>query len=83
MLSFFFFLKVACTEWLKVFRWIDGQADWTEPRHVKHGLNVLQQFGVKRGNHILNRYLFLCSELRLALGRNNRVGCACERGTCM
>eukprot|EP00903_Cladosiphon_okamuranus_P012336 g11565.t1 len=46
--------KVACTEWLKVFRWIDGQPNWTEPRHVKHGLNKLKQYGVKRGNSMLN-----------------------------
>lgn len=48
--------EVACTEWLKVFRWMDGQSDWSEPRHVKHGLKILQQYGVQGGNRILNRY---------------------------
>lgn len=57
MAFFVFFSKVACTEWLKVFRWIDGQPDWTEPRHVKHGLNSLVQYGIKRGNNMLNRYI--------------------------
>lgn len=53
---------MACTEWLKVFRWIDGQPDWTEPRHVKHGLNFLVQYGINGGNDMLNRYLFkLCT----------------------
>eukprot|EP00752_Nemacystus_decipiens_P007168 g6418.t2 len=46
--------KVACTEWLKVFRWIDGQPNWTEPRHVKHGLLSLAQYGVEGGNTVLN-----------------------------
>ncbi|CAN0421047.1 unnamed protein product [Ectocarpus sp. 12 AP-2014] len=46
--------KVACTEWIKVFRWIDGHEDWTEPRHQKHGLDVLEKMDVQRGNQILN-----------------------------
>ncbi|CAM9937360.1 unnamed protein product [Pylaiella littoralis] len=46
--------RVACTEWIKVFRWIDGHEDWSQPRHTKHGLDVVQKMGADRGNEILN-----------------------------
>ncbi|CAM9523251.1 unnamed protein product [Discosporangium mesarthrocarpum] len=46
--------KVACSEWLKVFRWVDGQANWEKPLHVKHGLNVLRDLELEAANSILN-----------------------------
>lgn len=52
---FFVGRKVACTEWIKVFRWIDGHEDWAEPRHQKHGLDVLEKMDAQRGNQILNK----------------------------
>lgn len=46
---------MACTEWLKVFRWVDGQEDWEQPRHVKHGLDALSRMQLTRANEIMNR----------------------------
>ena len=47
--------KVACAEWMNVFRWMDGQEDWQQPRHVKHGLDELARMELKSANQILNR----------------------------
>lgn len=69
LLSMFLVEKVACTEWIKVFRWIDGHEDWAEPRHQKHGLDVLEELDVQRGNQILNRLVgfFRCLSVSLTL----------------
>lgn len=63
-------IKVACTEWIKVFRWIDGHEDWSQPRHTKHGLDVVRSMGADRGNQILNR----CGRVALVVAV---VGCGC------
>lgn len=46
--------KVASSEWFKVFRWIDGQSDWEQPRHINHGLDRLRDMDVGQANDILN-----------------------------
>lgn len=40
---------------MKVFRWIDGQDDWQQPRHVKHGLINLSALPLDKANEMLNR----------------------------
>ncbi|CAM9630005.1 unnamed protein product [Ascophyllum nodosum] len=39
---------------MNVFRWMDGQEDWQQPRHVKHGLDELARMELKSANQILN-----------------------------
>lgn len=63
--SFFFrqnrtklFQQVASSEWLKVFRWVDRQDNWEQPKHKKHGLDYLSAMPLEDANDLLNRYFY-------------------------
>lgn len=46
--------KVASSEWLKVFRWVDRQDNWEQPKHKKHGLDYLSAMPLEDANDLLN-----------------------------